>query len=363
MLRVPSDAFTENHHHLQLLSFRDEELRGPAASDLVEVPWRWSPNRERTGEPMTAMPLVRRSVTASAPPARLARLSHAQFLDALAGVISQVLPIVRQALPVVEQIGKLISPPAPAQTTPAPPTPTPSGAPAVGTPAAKPASPDLAQLLTQLLAQVERASAAAAANPPATSKSLSTSGQRYSYASVAPLLAALPALAPLLQSVLNPQTVQSLIQAGDPTKLLQATFAGLMDAARIGQQATDQLHAHLRALNPGLGDDILIPLLASMSTAATYNDRRPRRTLSRLVRLELPDLVPVEVGGYPQVAFRHGEDVTLPLSVETPRTIPQPRLHVCVKDAMTLDVVAERTWRYEYLKPDGSRVRWYCRPQ
>jgi hypothetical protein len=123
-----------------------------------------------------------------------------------------------------------------------------------------------------------------------------------------------------------------------------------MDAARIGQQATDQLHAHLRALNPGLGDDVLIPLLASMSTTASHNDQRPRRRLSRVVRLELPDLVPVELSGYPQVAFRSGEDLTVPISVDTPRPIPRPRLHVCIKDARTLHWVAERTWKFDRLE-------------
>src|ERR671910_3563868 len=49
MLRVPGDAFDADHHHLQLLSFRDEELRGPAASDVVEVPWRWTPPSRRHG--------------------------------------------------------------------------------------------------------------------------------------------------------------------------------------------------------------------------------------------------------------------------------------------------------------------------
>jgi hypothetical protein len=178
-----------------------------------------------------------------------------------------------------------------------------------------------------------------------------SNGHRYSYASIAPLLAALPALAPVLQSVLTPQTVQSLISAADPTKLLQATFAGLMDAARIGQQATDKLHEHLRLLNPGLGDDILIPLLASMSATASYNDRQPGRRLSRLVRLELPDLVPVDVGGYPQVAFRYGEDVSLPLSITSPRAIPRARLQVCLKDAESHHRVAERTWTYDRLQP------------
>ncbi len=343
VLQVPSDAFTEDHHHLQLLSFRDQELRGPAASDLVEVPWRWHAGRSETEDPMTTTPYAvsrAQSTTwngpspVSRPLRRPVQLSQAQFLDALAGIISQVLPVVKQALPFVEQIGKAISAP-PAQPTPPAQTPPAQGA----------ASPDLAQLLTQLLAQVQRVT------PPAPTPQLAESTSRYSYASIAPLLAALPALAPLLQSVLTPQTVQSLISAADPTKMLQATFAGLMDAARIGQQATDQLHAHLRALNPGTGDDVLIPLLASMSTTASYNDRQPQHRLSRVVRLELPELVPIELGGYPQVAFRYGEDVTLPLSVASPRPIPKARLHVCVKDSETHDRIAERTWTYDRLEP------------
>jgi hypothetical protein len=95
VLRVPSDAFTEEHHHLQLLSFRDQELRGPAASDLVEVPWRWQAGRSGTEDPMTTTPYAtaRSTTWNGSPPARRplrrpAQLSHAQFLDALAGLIS-----------------------------------------------------------------------------------------------------------------------------------------------------------------------------------------------------------------------------------------------------------------------------------
>jgi hypothetical protein len=398
LLRVPSDSFTADDHHLQLLSFRDEDLRGPAVSDIVEVPWRWArPADRRAGRgtgrgeenSMSTLSLPPRAFGAahavSARPSYLApsqpvghvppgpRMSHAQFLDALAGLISQVLPVVRQALPVVEQalpvvqqIGKLVSGAAPPATPPAG-----AGAPAGGTTGTAARSPDLGQLLTQLLAQVQQAAAPVAAppSPPAQTttqapadpaaaeaaragtESLSMSaGHRYSYASIAPLLAALPALAPMLQSVLSPQTVQSLISAGDPNRLLQTTIAGLMDAARIGQQATDALHAHLRALNPGLGDDVLIPLLAAMSTTASHHDRTPRHTLSRLVRLELADLAPVELGGYPQVAFRQGEDITLPVSVRTPRAIPRPRLHVCIKDPRTHRRVAERSWSFDRLE-------------
>lgn len=377
LLRVPSDSFTAEDHHLQLLSFRDEDLRGPAVSDIVEVPWRWTRPGDRQAGRGTDRGEENSMSTLSLPPGHVpagSRMSHAQFLDALAGVISQVLPFVRRALPVVEkalpvvqQIGKLVS----GATPPAPPT-AGTGAPAGGATGTAARSPDLGQLLTQLLTQVQQAATPVAAPPaspattaqapadpadpaadaaPAGTESLSMSaGHRYSYAAFAPLLAALPALAPVLQSVLSPQTVQSLISAGDPNRLLQTTIAGLMDAARIGQQATDALHAHLRQLNPGIGDDVLVPLLAAMSTTASYHDGTPRHTLSRLVRLELPDLAPVELGGYPQVAFRQGEDITLPVAVRTPRAIPRPRLHVCVKDPRTHRRVAERSWSFDRLE-------------
>lgn len=391
VLRVPSDTFTADQHHIQLLSFRDENLRGPAASDIVEVPWRWTPRADRTEDPMSGATLavpqtgIRRAGAATPTP----RLSEAQFLDALAGVVSQVLPIVQQALPIVGQvapvIGRLLSAGAPAAQG--------GGGPTGGSataPAGAAASPDIAQLLAQLLSQLQQAGAAVTPAPaggtaaggavpsasPGTSRAESVpfmhgyhvhaasrdgssrpvparalSGPRYSHAAVAPLVAALPALLPLLQSVLTPQTVQSLIQAADPNRLLQTGVAGLLDAARIGQQATDNLHEHLRELNPGLGDEALVPLLAAMSTATAYNRRRPRHRLSRLVHLALPDLAPVELGGYPQVAFRHGDEITLPVEVDTPRPIPRATLQVCVKDAATLRWVAERSWRLGRVEP------------
>ncbi|GAA5026980.1 hypothetical protein ACFQRL_11285 [Microbacterium fluvii] len=347
-LRVPTDEFTRENHHLQLLSFRDDELRGPAASDLVEVPWRWRrddppvPMREeprmsaplslldRPMQPHPAPPLR----ALSAPPPGTPSMSQAQFLGALGGVISQVLPLVQQALPV---LGRIFAPtPAPA-AGPAPATPAAATAPAAPTAP----SADLAQLLQRVLAEVTAAQ----------SHSTSMSSPSYSYASIAPLLAALPALAPLLQNVLTPQTVQSLISAADPTKLLQQAIGGILDAARIGQQATDKLHEHLRELNPGVGDDLVASLIQGMSVSASTGPARTAR-ISRTVRLELPELVPAELQGYPQVAFRQGEDITLPVSVTTPRPIPRAQLEVIVREAGSQRIVAQRRMRLESVE-DG----------
>jgi hypothetical protein len=361
LLRIPSEKFTHQDHQIQLLSFLDEDLRNPTVSDIEEVPWPWTPrNRKseklREHESMSAITLSTQPVPLNegihvkpfSVGGRLPgspQLSQAQFLQSLGGFISQLLPIIQQAVPVVTQ---LVSPPA-------------SSTRRSGTSVA-PTNQDISQLLSALLEEVQAlasvpaktsASANQAIEPvggsPAPQQAISAASSRYSYAAVAPLLAALPALAPLLQSVLTPQTVQSLISAADPSRLLQSTFAGLLDVARIGQQATDQLNAHLRALNPGTGDEMLIPLLASMSTEASTGDITPAHRISHVVRLEVPDLAPVELQGYPQVAFRWGEDITIPVHVSTPRSIPRPRLEVRVRDAITHVCKARRVLRFSQL--------------
>lgn len=301
VLDVPDGAFTDEHHHLQLISFRDEELRAPAASDIVAVPPRWQP-------------------------AQNASLSHAQFLETLAGMVSNVLPFLKDVLPTVGQLFGGV--------------PAAAGAPAAGKTGGP--QPDLMALLTELLGQVQKALAT-----PGKAASLSRPARRYSQASWVQLLAALPALMPMLEKVLTPETVQTLIGAGDPNKLMTTLFSGLTDAAKIGQQATDKLHEHLRALNPGLGDDMLAKLLTETQSAGG----RRRDGLSRQVRLGLADLVPVELCGYPQVAFSHGGPITLAVSVQAPRPIPRARLTVRVKHAWTLRVIAERSWSFAKVAP------------
>jgi hypothetical protein len=364
LLRIPSEKFTHQDHKIQLLSFLDEDLRGPSVSDIEEVPWPWTP-RNRKSEKMRENESMA-AITLSTPPVPVnegfhvkpmslggrlpgsPQLSQAQFLQSLGGFISQILPIIQQAVPLVTQ---LVSPPASSSRR--------SGI------SVAPSNQDLSQLLSALLEQVQALAPASApaktsasvtqgigpdGGSPAPQQPISEASSSYSFAAVAPLLAALPALAPLLQSVLTPQTVQSLISAADPSRLLQSTFAGLLDVARIGQQATDQLNAHLRALNPGTGDEMLIPLLASMSTEASTGDSPPTHRISHVVRLEVPDLVPVELQGYPQVAFRWGEDITIPVRVITPRSIPRPRLEVLVRDAITHVCKARRVLRFSQLE-------------
>ena len=248
------------------------------------------------------------------------RLSHAQFLDALLGIVSKALPVVKKILPTVEQlvpaIGGLLKGGGAAACAAV------AAARLEAAPTTAPAKPDLGTLLAQLLQQITQATGA---NPPAATRRSSrhasgakqqsrsfaqSAPHRYSYASWAQLLAALPALSGVLEKVLTPETMQALIGAGDPNKLMKTVFDGLTSAAKIGQEATDKLHEHLRALNPGLGDDVLIPLLASMSMSRT--DRAPQAVAPGEPRHRRP---------------RPGRPRRLPAGGVPPRRRDQPARH------------------------------------
>ncbi len=163
--------------------------------------------------------------------------------------------------------------------------------------------------------------------------------QQYSQAMIAPaLLAALPALMPVLQQVLSPQTIQTVVDA--PQKATGQIINGLIDFAKIGMQATEQERAHLRALNPGVDDPALNQLLMSMSQGlATAQRLNYRRVAS--VKLSFDDAESQVLFGRSRVLYRKDRALQFPLSVNTPKTITGARLVLQIKHPDTLAVVVE----------------------
>jgi len=162
----------------------------------------------------------------------------------------------------------------------------------------------------------------------------------YSQAQVAPaLLAALPALMPLLQQVLSPQTVQSIVQA--PERMTGQIINGITDFARLGLQADQQLHEHLRELNPGVDDPALHQLLASLSVGFS---RQRNIQYRRVASVQLMvDSVPTQVVAGREVAlYLKGAPWQFPITVQTPQTISKAHLKIQLKEADTLKVVWER---------------------
>ncbi len=161
---------------------------------------------------------------------------------------------------------------------------------------------------------------------------------QYSHAQVAPLLAALPALMPLLRQVLNPQTVQSIVQA--PERMTGQVINGIKDFARLGLEADAQLQGHLERLNPGVDDPALHQLLASLSLEMSASRSRNYKRVAS-VRLQIDEVLAQVVFGREIPLYSHSNALQFPLSVETPQTINDAEVMLQLKQADTLRIVYE----------------------
>ena len=165
--------------------------------------------------------------------------------------------------------------------------------------------------------------------------------QAYSEAQVAPaLLAALPALMPVLQQVLNPQTIQTVLDA--PNRATQTVLNGIKDFARLGIESHEQDLRHLREIHPSLDDPALDQLLASLSVGFSQMQTEPRFKRVPAVALQFVDVEVQQVAGRSKVPYRFGQALAFPLVVKTPRTIPNGELHLVVKDAESLEIAVHR---------------------
>ena len=271
-------------------------------------------------------------------------LSEAQFLGALTNLLPSILPAVGSL------VGGLFGSGSSQGTT--------SNA-GANNPLAALSNPDTIQQIVQLIgrltsngnAAAERSAGqatapanAAVASPQAQALALALVDNRrepISDAMVAPaLLAALPALMPILQQVLTPQTVQSIVQA--PQRGVQQIINGITDVAKLGLQSHEQDLRHLRALNPGVEDPALNQLLLSMSAGLRQMKGDPRYKRVASVRLSMPDVASHTLSGRTSVLYREGQDLRFPVVVETPRSIRRAVFEIAVKRADTLEVIMRK---------------------
>jgi hypothetical protein len=338
VIEVPADAFDRRDTSVQILSYRTEHLEGPAASALVRP----------LGSAGTGSDLrlpVRQSHAASPPrvrpqPADAPPISSAMFLEGVIGMIGQLLPAITHLFGSAAPAG----PAAPAPAAPAAPSapavpPVSAGGAASGGPggdiAALIARPETRRLLDALIRQV--AGLSAGQSVPARRRRVG--GHAYAEAKMFPaaLLAALPALMPLLQNVLSPQTIQSVLQTADPNRLLSTITNGIGDLAKIGLQADQAQMDHLRALNPGLGDEFAERLLMSMSASAARQRYRQDYRRTDRVRLDFAGLEPATLfGGQPMIAFSPDAAWSFPLAVDTPQPIRGGTLVLLLQERLSM---------------------------
>jgi hypothetical protein len=179
---------------------------------------------------------------------------------------------------------------------------------------------------------------------PVSSRRGGGSGPRYAEAQVAPaLLAALPALMPLLQQVLNPQTIQAVLEA--PARHTGVVIDGLKDMARLGIESHEQDLRHLRELNPGVDDPALDALLASLSLGLSQRQRELDYKRVESVHLRFAEVHTEDLYGQTKTLYHYGQALAFPFVVETPRPIASGVLQLSVKDAESLEVLLEKTGR------------------
>ncbi|MEP7382129.1 MAG: hypothetical protein ABI910_10610 [Gemmatimonadota bacterium] len=372
-LEISDDRFDRDHRSVQVTSYRTRNRDGPALSDIVRV---GSVARGHEDLPPISFSLSERmdpyapytaedgyGVEASwRAPVRMPyrdvpAMSGAMFLGALipvlSGLASKILPKVLPKLGGLLRgaagatgagnalntlLGSLLGGGAPVADG--------TGGTATATPATL-IKPETAQLLMQLLEQLQGKAVAAPATVTATA--LSVGGSEYSRASVAPLLvAALPALMPLLEKVLTPETIKTVLEHADPTKIIGALTDSLKELGELGLEHDKQENEHLRALNP-MGvhapvDDLLKEMGFAASTDAGVTRERGEPAYRRVesVTLNFAAASPVMIHGRSRVCYRTGDEIAFPLDLETPRPIADAHLTLLVKDPATRKILVRK---------------------
>lgn len=315
-LDIPDELFERDAEWVQMMTYRTEQRDGPAVSRMVR-------SRRALPAPLALSASTGRVLSV---PYSSARPGHSQamFLEGFFNALQGLLP----------QIGSIVSAIAPAS----------GGQPGgqAGGLLQQIGNPETLRLLSELITRISAAGRSTPAAPAAAVRASPLSNTPYSRAQIAPaLLAALPALAPLLQQVLNPQTLQTIIDA--PNRATQTIIDGLMRAANIGLEANKAQLDHLRALNPGTNDEGLNALLQSMSLSLSNEGPGLRYRRSERVKLTLPGLTSVTLAGRRRILFAAGHDMALDVAAELPRlpdgSVPAlraPVLELIVKDKATL---------------------------
>ena len=177
----------------------------------------------------------------------------------------------------------------------------------------------------------------------------------YSEAQVAPaVLAALPALMPLLKQVLNPQTIKAVLEA--PNKQTAMVIDGLKDFAKLGIQSHEQDLQHLRALTPSVDDPALDALLAGMSLGLSQMQREMNYKRVSAVRLSFDGVGAHTLYGQTKIPYRYGQAMAFPFSVETPRAINKAMVQLLVKDPETLEILVEKKMRLDGVESGPASV-------
>lgn len=168
-------------------------------------------------------------------------------------------------------------------------------------------------------------------------------------APVAALLPILTKLAPMLQQVMTPETVQSVLNA--PREHLQTVFNGMKDMARLGIDSHQQDLDFLKAINPGVEDPGLDALIAGLSLSASRMDHADNWKRAESVSLRMSAVRTVPVAGQLVTLLAADRPLRFPLEVTLPTdstgrspSLKGAKVQLRVKDKSSLEVLHAQEW-------------------
>jgi len=352
ILEIPNKHLSKEHRFIQMMSFRDKRKVGPAISEIYQVPVgmaalddipaiAFNQHMNRMNPRVDTIPCKIRE----------SRMSEAMFLGAITSLIPKVLPVAGKLLGGLFGgkggglggiLGNLLG----------------GGNKGGGGGAAnilqQIGKPETMKLITDLVQQITSANTA-------KSQALALSNGAYfsnknqrnaaafeppmSNAMVAPaLLAALPALMPLLQQVLNPETMKALRENLGPEKTIAAVTDSVKEIGNLGLKGQQQIMGHLEKVHPKT--DPLDAMVANMSIAMDIEVAYRR---AKSVSLAFPELATHTLYGRSRIVYRKGQDLRFPVYVETPQTINRGIVQLTIKHAETLEILSQKKWRVEQI--------------
>ncbi|ERM80826.1 hypothetical protein P872_12185 [Rhodonellum psychrophilum GCM71 = DSM 17998] len=164
---------------------------------------------------------------------------------------------------------------------------------------------------------------------------------KYSQAKVAPaLLAALPALMPLLQNLLSPETIKAVGE--QPLKL----FNAIADA---GLKHSKQELDHLERINPGVDDPALDQIVNSMSFKSAVSIKAK---FDDSLSIKFLHAHTTPISGKAKVVYDSRQKIHFPVQLmnEDPESkqeanIPKGIFQLIIQDGNTMEILLEKKYR------------------
>jgi hypothetical protein len=163
--------------------------------------------------------------------------------------------------------------------------------------------------------------------------------KRYSEAKIAPaLLAALPALMPLIEKIASPEMINAIGE--QPVKLFNAV-------ADAGLKNSKQEYDHLEKINPGVDDPGFDAIVASMSLKKSVSIRSK---FSDTYAIEFTDVKTIPVGGKERVVYDRRQKMHVPVKITSLKNSAQKQIakaifQLIIQDGDSMRVLLEKKFK------------------